>query len=238
MIKNKLKIPVIVVCSLLLLVVIGSIVFFSFCYHAVDVEEFLASNNTVTVNENDGIYYFDGPGEDTALIFYPGSNVEATAYAPLMHSLSENGIDCFLVTMPFNFAIFGQNKAAAILDNYSYEHFYIGGHSLGGYVASAFAHDNEESLDGIIFLAAYATDDFSNSDLKILSIYGSLDTVLNMNNVISGRNLMPETYSEAVITGGNHSQMGSYGHQLKDTEATITPEEQVSSVTEIILNFV
>lgn len=35
--------------------------------------------------------YVDGPGEDTAMVFYPGAKVEYTAYLPLMYRLAEQG---------------------------------------------------------------------------------------------------------------------------------------------------
>ncbi len=81
-------------------------------------EKYLTSSKEVTVTQNDGICYFDGPGEDTAFIFYPGAKVEYTAYAPIMYGLAEEGIDCFIVKMPGNLAMLGKNKASNIIENY------------------------------------------------------------------------------------------------------------------------
>ena len=58
----------------------------------------LSSRDTVTVEKISGGWRFDGPGEDTALIFYPGAKVEAAAYAPLLLRLAEGGADGFLLT--------------------------------------------------------------------------------------------------------------------------------------------
>ena len=52
------------------------------------------------------------------LIFYPGGKVEYTAYIPLMQSLSEKGILCVLVEMPFNLAVFDMNGADGIKEQY------------------------------------------------------------------------------------------------------------------------
>ena len=57
------------------------------------------NGGTVTVERVPGDRRFDGPGEGSALIFYPGGKVEAEAYAPLLFSLAEGGEDCELVEL-------------------------------------------------------------------------------------------------------------------------------------------
>ncbi|MCC8044787.1 MAG: alpha/beta hydrolase, partial [Clostridiales bacterium] len=55
-------------------------------YYRADAEvaDYLESSGNVEVVEIDERLYFDGAGEDSAIIFYPGAKVEYTAYAPLM----------------------------------------------------------------------------------------------------------------------------------------------------------
>ena len=113
----------------------------------------------------------------------------------------------------------GKDKASDIIGNYNYNEWYIGGHSLGGYVATTYANEHRSEVTGVILLAAFAMDDMSDSSLKILSIYGDKDGILSMEKVENGRELMPSTYEEVVIEGGNHSQMGSYGFQKDDNRA-------------------
>ena len=36
-----------------------------------------------------------------------------------------------------------------------------------------------DSYEGLLLLGSYSTEDFSNTDLSVLSIYGSEDMVLN-----------------------------------------------------------
>lgn len=60
------------------------------------------SDPAVDVKEIDGGYFFDGPGDSTALVFYQGAKVEALAYAPLMTKIAEGGVDCFAADMPYN----------------------------------------------------------------------------------------------------------------------------------------
>ncbi|MBR1724690.1 MAG: hypothetical protein IJ723_06710 [Ruminococcus sp.] len=91
--------------KLLLSVVIGAVLvlgtgvaYFGSYYRAEDTaKEYLKGKGEVRVCETDNGWLFDGPGEDAAVIFYPGGKVEASAYAPLMYKIADNGEDCFLV---------------------------------------------------------------------------------------------------------------------------------------------
>lgn len=225
---------------IILLVLLGVLI--GFCiwyvndyYHVTDSGAALADTDTVTVSATDFGYSFDGPGENNALIFYPGAKVEDLAYADLLKRIAAEGVDCYLVHMPCNLAFLGINKANDIIDAYSYEHWYLAGHSLGGAMAASYAANNNDKLDGLIFLAAYSTNDLTDSDLKILSIYGSEDKVVKMEKIEQGRELMPSDYEEVQIDGGNHAGFGDYGEQSGDGTATISGEKQRSqTVTKII----
>lgn len=204
-------------------------------YHAEDyVDTYLQSSDTVTVTTKDNIVFLDGSGTEYAMIFYPGAKVEYTAYVPLFYALAEQGIDCFVVKMPGNLAILGMNKAADIMEEYSYENWYVSGHSLGGAMAANFAADNAEKLDGLVLLAAYATKDVPEN-LSVLSVYGSEDKVLNAENLEGGRAYMPTDYTELCIAGGNHAWFAYYGDQDGDGTAAITREEQQKQTVEAVI---
>lgn len=217
--------------------VIVSLVYVSNYYHVQDRQAALQSTADVTVEEVDYGYFFDGPGNDTALIFYPGAKVEDLAYANLLKQLAAEGIDCYLVHMPGNLAFLGMNRADEIMATYRYDHWYLAGHSLGGAMAAVYADKNSEKLDGLIFLAAYSTKDLSDTDLKVLSVYGSKDGVVNMDKVVDGRKLMPSAYEEFCIQGGNHAGYGDYGAQKGDGEADISAEEQQKETADKIVEF-
>lgn len=207
-------------------------------YHVTDKEAALADTDSVKVAKTSFGYSFDGPGEDAALIFYPGAKVEDLAYAGLLKQIAADGADCFLVHMPCNFAFLGMNKADEIMSAYEYEHWYLAGHSLGGAMAASYAANNSEKLDGLIFLAAYSTKDLSNSDLKILSVYGSEDKVVNMEKIEQSRELMPDSYKEFLIEGGDHAGFGDYGKQSGDGTASVSAGEQKAQTAEKIINMI
>ena len=233
--KRKGRIIAGALLTVLAVFVIAMVINFNIYYHSVDVDDYLAGSETVTVEEFENGWCFHGENADTALIFYPGAKVEASAYAPLMYELAVSGIDCFLVRMPLRMAFFGLNTALDIVEGWDYGTWILSGHSLGGAMAASCAASNPGTFDGLLLLAAYSTQSLTEDDLWVLSLYGSEDQVLNMDNVISGREMMPEEYTEICIEGGNHAQFGSYGEQDGDGMAQISAQEQRGAVTAALL---
>ena len=232
---KRLKIVLAIVGAVIAVMIIAMAVYFGTYYHSVDVDEYFTDSDTVAVTETDSGWLFDGEGEDTALIFYPGAKVEASAYAPLLYELAEEGVDCFLVKMPLRMAIFGVNKALDLTEEYEYETWILAGHSLGGAMAASCAASNPDTFDVLLLLAAYTTKEIDEG-ITVLSLYGSEDGVLNMDSLESGRDLVPEDYTEICIEGGNHAQCGSYGEQDGDGTAAITADEQRQAVVNALLD--
>lgn len=203
-------------------------------YHAdAAAEKALTSDGLVQITQTDYGWFFDGPSETDALVFYPGGKVEETSYAPLLRRLAQGGMDVCLVKMPFRLAVFGRNKADGVMKKHSYAHWYIGGHSLGGVMASGYASAHPDQLDGVILFAAYSIQELSE-DMNTILLYGSEDTVLNMKDYTDNRKNVPDDAAEHVIQGGNHAQFGSYGAQKGDGKAAISPEEQVEETVSVI----
>lgn len=207
-------------------------------YHAEDyVDAYLQSSDTVTVTTKDNIVFLDGAGTENAMIFYPGAKVEYTAYVPLFYALAEQGVDCFVVKMPCNLAFLGMGKAADIMEEYSYENWYLSGHSMGGAIAANYVANNGAEFDGLVLLAAYATKELPEH-LSVLSVYGSEDKVVNMDRVVAGRAYVPEDYTEICLEGGNHARFAYYGEQDGDGTAYITPENQQQKTVNVIRNMI
>lgn len=205
-------------------------------YHSdEDVKNYLKGNEKVSVNEISQGLFIDGEGTENALIFYPGAKVEYIAYLPMLFNMAEQGIDCFLIEMPCNLAFLGKNTADSIIRTYDYENWYMSGHSLGGAMAAVYASEHLDELEGLVLLAAYPTKSLDNDKFEVLSIYGSEDTVLNMNSFEEGLKYMPVNYKEVCIEGGNHAYFGNYGEQEGDSKALISREEQQEQTMRAVL---
>ena len=223
---KRTKIIVVILVAVIAAHGVATWVYANDYYLSVDIDKYIMSSNGVTVSQIDEGYFFDGPGENKALIFYPGAKVEETAYAPMMKSLAEQGVDCFLIKMPMKLAILGANKADDIRANYDYDNYYLAGHSLGGAMAANYASEHLNDYAGLFLLAAYPTKDLTTARFPIVFLYGDNDKVLNREKLKTGFTLVPADYKKVEIAGGNHAQFGSYGTQDGEGTATITPKEQ------------
>lgn len=165
---------------------------------------------------------------DTAIIFYPGAKVEAEAYLPLLDQIRQTGVTCMLVHMPFRMAIFDADAAEEVTARFpEIQHWYIAGHSMGGAMASKFASDHPDLVDGLILMGAYIYGDYPEENT--LTIYGSLNQ--------SVEDHIDYTENIVEIQGGNHAQFGNYGPQKGDPPATISAEEQQRQTVEAIAAF-
>lgn len=227
--------------AVLLVFGIGGYAYVLDYYHADETAvEAMAYQTDGVQTEQDGDVIWFVPEDPTAgLIFYPGGKVEYTAYAPLLRACAENGILCALVRMPGNLAVLDANAA----DGLQQEHpevttWYIAGHSLGGAMASNYAAEHSENFDGLILLAAYSTKNLAQTTLRVLSVYGSEDGVMNRGSYEKNWSNLPADTTEVILDGGCHAQFGSYGPQDGDGVPTISGEEQIRQTTEAIVAFV
>ena len=239
--KKRTKIILSVCLALLLVIGIGGYAYVSDYYHADETAlEAMAYQTDRVQAEQDGDVIWFVPEEPTAgLIFYPGGKVEPTAYAPLLHACAENGILCALVQMPGNLAVLDANAADGLQEAYpEITSWYIAGHSLGGAMASNYAAAHAEDFDGLILLAAYSTKDLTGTPLRVLSVYGSEDGVMNRESYEKNRANLPADTTEVVLDGGCHAQFGCYGPQAGDGIPAISGEEQIRQTTEAITVFI
>ena len=222
------------IAAVLVLLAAAFFIYTGIYYHAdASAAAALSSDETVTVVETGFGWLFDGPSEDCALVFYPGGKVEETAYAPFLHRMAAEGMDVFLLKLPLRLAVLSPNRAAAVMEHYSYGRWYVGGHSLGGAIAANFAASHGDALEGVILLAAYPTKALP-ADLTEILLVGSEDGVVRWEKIEAGRQYAPESFTEAVIEGGNHAQFGNYGAQRGDGTPSLTAEEQQAEAVRII----
>lgn len=239
--SKRKKVCVIVIFTLLLLSVlsvIGFVVYASIYYHADDIAVSMYENGiadgSITVLDNMTIIE---PEESTniGIVFYPGAKVEHISYIPILQQLADEGITVVLMEMPFNMAIFDVDAAEdvwevsdeiEVLEEIS--QWYMMGHSMGGGMASSYASDNEDKIDGLILIGAYVYGDYPTE--KALTIYGTFNDNLEEN--------IDYTDNIVIIEGGNHAQYGNYGKQDGDPDATISDVEQQEITVDAIVEFV
>ena len=235
--NKKLKIALYIILALVIIIAGFSIWYLTDYSHAdASVNAYLNGTENVSVEKIDNGLFLDGPGNESALIFYPGAKIEYTAYLPLFTELANDGVDCFIVEMPFNLAFFGLDSADSIVSNsnFTYDKWYISGHSLGGVVASSYVNKTD-NIDGLILLASYPTQEINK---PVLSIYGSNDKVFTIEKYNEAKPLIKGNFSEFIIDGGNHGQFAYYGNQSGDGIANISASNQQSQCVSEMVKFI
>ena len=233
---------ILAVCLTLLLVIgIGSYASVSDYYHADETALEAMSDQTdgIQIEQDRNVIWFIPEKPTTGLIFYPGGKVEHSAYAPLLRACAEQGILCALVQMPGNLAVLDANAADGLQQVHpEITAWYIAGHSLGGAMAANYAATHYEDYDGLILLAAYSTKDLNRTNLRVLSVYGSEDGVMNPETYEENRANLPADTIELILNGGCHAQFGSYGPQDGDGTPAISGEEQIRQTADAISAFI
>ncbi len=191
--------------------------------------------------ENGESLEFVGDNKEYGFIIYPGGKVDEAAYTPLAKKFNDEGYTSVVADFPFNIGFLGINKADAIMEKYpDVENWVIIGHSLGGVSGAVYANENADKVDGLVFLSSYSTEDLKDTDIKVLSIKASNDTVLNeegYKEALVNYNLENNNFTETFIDGGNHAGYGNYGEQKGDGVNEIGNEQQQQIVKTVTLEF-
>ena len=163
------------------------------------------------------------------IVLYPGAKVEPAAYRYYAQGLADAGYLVVIPQMTFNFAIFNQNIAEDVMEQYpEIKNWYVEGHSLGGVAASGFAYTHQEEISGVILLGSYPADstDFSDTDMPMLSLFAEHDGLTTPEKIDETKSLLSTDVLLHQIEGGNHTGFGMYGSQKGDKSATISVKDQ------------
>jgi hypothetical protein len=175
---------------------------------------------------SDPNYYYEftpASGAPTeAFIIYPGACLDARAYAVVAHTIAASGYMVAIVPMPGYLAIFGKDRADAVINNHpEIETWSIGGHSFGGvgacwYVSGNYTYSNK--INGIVLWAAYpdSAEPINTKPVKVISIWGTNDAYTTSAKIDASKPNLPADTRYIALQGGNHSQFGAYGFSATD----------------------
>jgi hypothetical protein len=196
---------------------------------------------------DDNIYYVFKPKNkepEAAFIILPGGNSAPAAYAPAAHQIAAEGFLTILLPMPDCVALpTGYMRADIIISAFAdIKKWVIGGHSVGG-VAACLYGKKKRVIDGVIIWASIPPNQLQNTDLKVLSIYGSEDGRCTPDMVTSYSKYLPADTTYVEIEGGNHTQFAYYNtvpdlYLEDDNPATITLEEQQTIIVNVTSVFI
>jgi hypothetical protein len=164
-----------------------------------------------------------GEPSGVGLVFQPGARVDHRAYVRLLAPYAEAGHHVVLLAQPFGigFAAAGA-PAEVVAERPQVRSWVLGGHSLGGVVASREAVALDAlGVDGLLLWASYPLGDLSGSGLDVVSVSGSEDGLSTPADIDSSRADLPPGTVFVTVEGATHAFFGDYGRQPGDGVATV-----------------
>lgn len=204
-----------------------------------DAKMALSSTDWVTVEQTDDMVAFIPKEVEAGFILYPADRVEHIAYAPMLQELAHSNILCVVVKMPMGFPGLAVDAAEGIREQFPQaKDWYMGGHGAGAQAAAEYVSSHTDDFKGLILLAGYSKVDLKDSGLKVLTVYGDRDGILNKGRYEKGLALLPEGYIEDVLEGGNHAYFASCGHMPGDGESFLSPYVQGKATAQDIYDLI
>ena len=193
------------------------------------------SDNVIALEDLDQA----GDVKTTGFIFYGDHRVQRESYLPLMIALSDLGYSVYLPTTFGNIPILNLEGAEYVSRTYTHvKNWYIVAHGKACPVAAKYASSHASKLRGLIFLGGYSKTDLTDTNLRLLSITGTNDTVLDTERFLSAQANDPKDTIYYEINGGNHTGFTDTHLIRKDTEAAIPADEQIRLTVSAIEAFI
>ena len=174
------------------------------------------------------------------LAFYPGALVDPQAYAHVLRPIAEAGFPVVIFKQPFNLAVLDSNAANAVIGDPddTVDRWAVGGHSLGGAMASSYAETDRDELDGLLLWAAYPVNDMSErAGLAVMSVYGTNDGLATPADIDERKPDLPASTEYVPIDGAIHSFFGDYGLQKGDGTPGTTRADAQRQIADASISF-
>lgn len=205
----------------------------------------MASGAGVTVTEDASEIVMTPTGsiDSTALFFQPGAKVDARAYAAILRPVAAAGHIVVIPKQPLGIAFFSVGAFDTVRHRFdSVTRWVVGGHSLGGTVASITANSycggRDEPVVGLLLFASYPATDISSSlKCPVLSISASDDGLATPGQIRSTRHLLPASTKYVQIRGAVHAFFGDYGTQSGDGQPTISHAAARAQISALAVAF-
>jgi pimeloyl-ACP methyl ester carboxylesterase len=199
---------------------------------AADALENLVEDSQVSVTSGDWLVMQPGNREpEQGVIIYPGANCDIRGYAPVMRKLAEAGYLVVAVSMPFDLAIFAPSRANEVRDAFpKIQKWALVGHSMGGAMAGAYAHDNPDKISALIMWDGYppTSKTLVDAPFPVTHIHRADENGAAPTKFSDQRDLFPSDSKWVGVPGGAHMFFGAFdgGGYTESRPPTIARDAQ------------
>jgi pimeloyl-ACP methyl ester carboxylesterase len=177
------------------------------------------------------------------VFFQPGARVDARAYSAILRPLVESGHLVVIAKQPLGIAFLSTGAfATARAAHHPVTRWVVGGHSLGGLVASTdaetFAGATRDPVVGLLLFASYPATNIAEVNVAVLSISGSNDGLSTPAKIAAAKPALPAAARYLVVEGAVHAFFGDYGRQDGDGKPTISHKQARAQIAAESVAFV
>ncbi len=197
-----------------------------------DLEAALAGYDVAVTYDDDIMTISPVSGVSTdavGIAFLPGTRVQREAYVATWAPIVEaTGVAVHMAAVPLNLPALASDPFTQIIAAHpETSTWVVGGHSMGGFEAAAFAESAEVTPAGLLLWASGPKgSDLAGTDITTLLVAGASDAVLPPDRLVDEELLAADTTIE-IIDGMVDGQFGRYS----DTEAPLDPERRSDADT-------
>ncbi len=237
--RRWLRITGRVLGALTTLVVVGALVWLRPLPAAPNAVEAMAGTDRVQVTTSASRITLTptSTAADAGLVFQPGAKVDPRAYVPLLTRLADAGCLVVIIKQPLDIGFTALGAPAGVIDDHSeVGTWVVGGHSLGGVVASWYAEDHADQIAGLLLWASYPLGSLADrNDLSVTSVSGTEDGLATPSNIDNSRAKLPGSTQFVPVDGAVHAFFGDYGVQGGDGAPTTSRADAQDQIVEASL---
>lgn len=156
-------------------------------------------------------------------IFFPGALVDPRAYVGILSGVAETGRLVVIPKPPLGIAFLAAGQADAAVEAHpEITDWAVGGHSLGGVVASSSAAGNDK-IDTLVLWASFPNGSIADhTELSVTSISAGNDALATPADIAESVPDLPPGTTFVEVAGAIHAYFGDYGPQRGDGDPTIS----------------
>jgi pimeloyl-ACP methyl ester carboxylesterase len=166
-------------------------------------------------------------GNGRGLLIFHGALIKPRSYAGTAAYFARRGYTVFIPAGAARLSIRAVDSAAARLPAFGLAHWFLIGHSMGGFASLDLVARHQPPVRAVGLWATAMPADFSGLDLPMLLLWGDRDGLMPAARLAEARVRLPAGTRVETVAGGNHQDFAMYTHQFFDQPGALGWADQI-----------